>query len=364
MAIQIVKKKWTVFANIRKTPFVSLANTAGWWMFQQHTAFKSTTSQLDGAGQKVAWSVQYTCDGVTGPSNASDHTDRLASESDCDNQGANAAAAQSYGVWRNPDGVEVLIANQGATADILRISYSPGGLFVPNGTQQPTATDEVVISTGNTVINATTSSDRVMSIFMRDDGKAWRCITFRQNAQIVDVGVERVKQSYVSQRVVNPVFSQPYVGYRFTIEARGAGAGSPSGNPNGVIGASTFSGIAARVFTNIAQNIRVGAGELALAGGGSFAAEKPALQAGEGIPFIPPMWSGENTANMDGLFACPEDWWVAYTNSTAVPAVGDFFPAFQDGDNLAGAARSNWLVAFGSARVVPWNDSALTFERS
>ena len=51
----------------------------------------------------------------------------------CSVRGAAAGNAQSYGVYQAADGCQILIAYQGASDDIIRISYSKGGLFTLAG---------------------------------------------------------------------------------------------------------------------------------------------------------------------------------------------------------------------------------------
>ena len=121
----------------------------------------------------AGFTLKYTCDGTTGPTSSSDHTDRLSSKSNFTTRGANAASAQSSFVVTDANGADWMFAYQGATDDVGRWSYSPGGLFLPAGTanQQPTATDEVVLSS-TSVVGNTTSADRVWHAMISTDKKA------------------------------------------------------------------------------------------------------------------------------------------------------------------------------------------------
>ena len=199
-AIQL-QKDWSINPNVRNT-YTSLADMSGWYIYENHTWLKTH-----------GWTVKFTCDGTTGPANVSDTTDRLLSKADADTRGANAAAAQSYSVLQNPDGVQLMFAFQGATDDVIRISYSPGGLFTVVGggsAVQPTASDEVVFCQGNSVVNAGTSLDRVMTIWAADDGTAWSNILFRNNAIQTMLGFEKVNSACPAT-----VLAKPYFAYRY-----------------------------------------------------------------------------------------------------------------------------------------------------
>lgn len=127
--------------------------------------------------------LKYTCDGTTGPTSGSDHTDRLASKANFTTRGAASGNAQSFWVITDANGADWMMAYQGATDDIARISYSPGGLYTPAGTanQQPTATDEVVVQSANSIVGSTTSADRVWHAICSTDKKAFRFFIARSN---------------------------------------------------------------------------------------------------------------------------------------------------------------------------------------
>lgn len=359
----ITSKSWTINPNVRNA-FVSLNDMAAWWMFNNFDTLRQR-----------GWTVKYTCDGTTGPTSGSDHTNRLASKANCTTRGAAAGNAQSFGVLTNADGVDLMLTYQGASDDILRISYSPGGLFTPAGTsnQQPTATDEVVISNGNTIVNATASLDRVMSIWTSDDTKAWSMALFRSNAIVNVMGLELVTDLCTSGVFV----PKPYVGYRMTNVNRGSGGdiGTPVGGVSGTaVGTAGHLGMCARVTTAATSRItRVGGGEITIAPlagnvcgvGAVFQATPPALQAGVGSPLFPIYWSGEKAANLDGFIGYPIDWWQMITSSLASPAAGDFTPGYEVGDTPGvSSQRTNWFVSLGSAMTRPWKNAAVSLERT
>lgn len=354
MTQALLTQAWTVTPNVRNT-YASLNDMMSWWIYNNHVAIKAK------------WTLKWTSDGTTGPANAGDNTDRLTDKTKCATRGANAASAQSYAVYSNADGVQMLITYQGATDDVCRISYSKDDGFTLAGTttNQPTAADEVVNSASQ--IGNGTSLDRVMSIWVRDDGKAWSCATFRSGTLQSLLGVEKVT-SLATVRVTNPIYSVPYVLYRYTTLTRGTTAGLPTGGA--ASNAATVAGAQARVYTDSERTITLGGGELLVAAaagsitGNIMQVDKPAAQNGAATPLLPIFWSGPKAANTDGFFAQPIDWWQGIASSTAIPAQADPFPGYDPGDDTNGAARSNWLMALGSCVVRPWRNAAATMETS
>lgn len=360
MPAPILTKTWTIYPNLRRG-FTSLADAMGWSFYENKT-------KLLAAG----WTIKFTCDGTTGPSSPADTTDRWTSIATAMTRGASAAAAQSFAVLQNSDGLQIMFAFQGATDDIGRISYSPGGLFIlaAPSTNQPTATDEVVTSTGNSLVNATTSQDRVMTIWTTSDTKHWSCLLARDGSIQAVIGVEQV----ISYCGVN-VFDVPYVGYRHTLFAKVVNPTATSPSPCGAIlnvavGAATYRGTHARVFTNSASRIvRVGAGFVNITGVADtftrtfndpfFSSNYPALQGSRAAALYPITWSGEKSANLDGILGSPVDWWLCHTAQTGVPFATNMLPGFDVGDNPnTDPVRSNWFVAIGAEMVRPWRNAA------
>lgn len=370
MAAPLLSKVWTVTPNVRKV-YSSLANTVGWCLYQNK-------ARLVAAG----WTVKWTCDGATGPATDGDNTDRWASETDADNRGANASAAQSFAVLQNSDGLQVLLAFQGAADHNARIAYSPGGLYARAGTVtfQPTATDEVVIhAPGDSLVNSTTSGDRVMSIWTTADTKHWSFALFRAAATINIVGVE-----LVNNLAPNNVFGTtgsnniPYIGYRYTNASRASSLGSPCDAwPNVASGATGALGAQARIYTGATlRTTRLCGGLISVShvpgtssngagvtAAGVTAAGKPAIQNSLSSPILPVYLFGEKTANLDGLLGYPIDWWQVVTATNTVPATADFVPGYEPGDTVGVTpVRSNWLVALGSAMLRPWKNAAASLE--
>lgn len=365
--VQLVKPWSTggITPNVRRA-YTSLNDMAGWFIFQN-------TQRLS-----AKWTRKWESDGTTGPANAGDSTQRLISIAACSVRGAAAGNPQSYGVYTATDGAQILITYQGATDDILRISYSKGGLFTLAGTttNQPTASDEVVIMAATSVVNATTSLDRVMTIWCVDGD--WRFAIFRSSA-IVNIGGVGKINPLVSTRVTNPIFTPPYIAYRFNSVKQPLSGDNYGQNPASAsvpsiaVGAANFLGVAARVYTDTSRITRAGAGCIVTMPNANswfnssqsptFNVDKPALQNGEGIPLLPIYWSGERASQLDGFLGSTIDWWMGYASSQNVPALTDPFSAWDPGDTPGVTTpRSNWLMTLGSGAVWPWCNVAANME--
>jgi hypothetical protein len=357
MTAPLLTKAVTITPNVRNT-YVSLVDMSSWWFYNNHVAIKAK------------WTLKWTCDGTTGPANSGDATDRLTDKTKCATRATIAGAAQSYAVYSNVDGVQMKITFQGATDDVLKIGYSRAAGYTLAGTttQEPTATDEVS-SSALTVIGTGTSLDRVMSIWVRDDGRAWYCDIFRSGTLQSSIGCEQVI-SLCTVRVTNPIFDVPYCLYHYASVVRATSQGTPVGGINAT--PATQVGCQIRCYTDSARTIAIGSGDInlgatagnAAAIGGSFSADKPAAQDGAASPLLPIYWSGARGANIDGLYATPIDWWCCYTSALTTPAAGDPFSGYDPGDDTNGAPRANWLVATGSARVRPWRNIAASLSTS
>jgi hypothetical protein len=353
-ALQLTKD-WSINPNVRNA-YTTLADMAGWYIYQNHAWLISH-----------GWTVKWTSDGVTGPASAADHTDRIVSNAAASVRAAVAAAPQSYTVLTNADGVDFMFTFQGATDDVIRISYSIGGLFTLAGTttHQPTATDETVFCQGNSVVNGTAGLDRVMTIWAADDGTAWTNLLWRNNVFQTALGFDKcVSVCYPG------VFDQPYIAYRFNSFTRSnsPGGSGPTYDPHNVApGAAGWFGSLARVFTNGAARLtRLGAGTILMSNipnSGTliedvFLSTAPALQGGT-MPFFPWFPSGEKTANLDGLLGYPHDWWIGYSNNIGTPAFNDVMPGYEPGD-VPGVdpVRTAWFITIGSTMIRPWKNVA------
>jgi len=371
MTFPQLQKNWTVSPNVRQA-FTTLVGVSGWYAYENKTRMLA-----------VGWTVKFTSNGTTGPSGAGDTTDRITSAATFATRATIAGAAQSWYVLQNADGTQMLFAYQGASDDIMRISYSPGALFTLDGTTrfQPTATDEIIISAATTVIDPTASLDRVMSIFCANDTTAWRCAVFRNSVLISGLSYDKVTR--VAPSLTLPV---PYVFGNFIRMSRellndATNVATPVYPEMGAlaIGAASFRGWGGRVFTAAVSRVcrMYGASVYAsgdgamnsstLANGGivaSFASTFCASMGGTGALCWPIILWGEKTVQLDGPWASVIDWSQMVTTVNTSPSVGVFVPGLDVGDNpISDPARTNWFVALGAGAVWPWKNAAATLEQ-
>jgi hypothetical protein len=304
---------------------------------------------------------------------------------------------QSWYILQNADGVQIMFAYQAAGVsptgdDIIRISYSPGGLFTPvgflnpslNATHQPTATDEIIMSAGATVINSTASLDRVMTICCANDTTAWRCVLFRSSVQISCLSLDKVTRIAPSSTLTVPYIFGNFIKLnREVFNDDGAGVAVTPTYPEmqtPAIGSATFRGWGGRVFTAAVSRVcrmygasAYGSADGAVNGNGGAdnnnlrlvtASTFVASLGGTGALCWPIILWGEKTAFLDGPWASVIDWTQMMTTSLTSPAVGVFVPGLDFGDNpISDPARTNWFVALGAATIWPWKNAAPTLEQ-
>jgi hypothetical protein len=167
-----------------------------------------------------------------------DLTDRWLTFSNVTTRGASAAAPQSWIVLRDGNGVDILLAYQGATDDVCRISFSPTQLFVAAGTptHQPTATDEQVVKATTSAVNPTTFMDRIWFGWRSSDNKACRFAVARNNVWAGFAwGVEDFTHALVAPAVISPAVwgfgLNPLTNYSLTITQMGVSRVVISGTP-------------------------------------------------------------------------------------------------------------------------------------
>ena len=368
-------RDWTnkIHPNLRYT-YDSVINTAGWWIYEN-------TQRLSDE-----WSRVWECDGTTGPANAGDNTQRLTSIAACATRATGTTTAQSWGLYENSDGVQLLISHTGSADGVIRIAYSPGGNYALQGTATypPTASDEVIISNGNSIVASTASLDRAMTIWCHD--KDWRCAVWRNGSLVRLVYLVEV-EPLTANTVFGPLAPgyPAYVGGHATSAARGQSSQITGGIVTGTaIGATNDVYPRARVFTNGAgRNIKVGGGEIPIPGNSSIiayastpgnqtgpAGSMAALQ-GNKTPLVPIFWGGHGAANSDGYLGVPRDWRLGLIASLTLPATNDFFdgydpddqPGVSGGSDGSGAPRTNWWAAIdGPCCVWPWRDVASSID--
>jgi len=302
MSLPTVAKNW-IISPCNRITFVSLNDTMAAYLFGAKAFLKTNH-----------WAIKGSCDGTTG---AMDAVDRWASKANATTRGAAAANAQSWVVFTDANGCDILFTYQGASDDIARISFSPGGLFVAAGTpnQQPTATDEQVICSATSLINATASADRLWTGWATDDHKMFRFAIARGGVWVGLVfGVEAV-----SSTVVTATFSPAVWGFCCT----------PANlNTNSFIGtfsANARGGLARTVVSSVPFSCQVLFGlELYNASVLTWGNVKTELQGAVGYPIFP-VGIGTTTAGSQGKLGNLIDWWLARTTATD----GDTYGALQ-----------------------------------
>ena len=153
----------------------------------------------------MGYTVKYSCDGTTGPSSGSDHTDRWTNATKAATRGANTSTAQSWIVLTDGDGVDFMLSYTGATDDVGRYAFSQGALYTPAGTATfpATATDEFQTSGGSTSwIESTASQDRVFHLMATANKKNWRAFICRNGKATGSyLGLETYQSNLVSPAV-------------------------------------------------------------------------------------------------------------------------------------------------------------------
>lgn len=98
-------------------------------------------------------------------------------------RGATTTTAQSWDIITAANGAQTLFAYTGASDDVCTIACSPGGLYTLAGTPtfKPTAADECLATSTQTIINATASGDRIANVWIDLAHNGWRAAIFRAN---------------------------------------------------------------------------------------------------------------------------------------------------------------------------------------
>lgn len=300
MTLPTVQKTWSISASNRVT-YVSLNDTVASILYGVKNYLVTTG----------AYTVKYTCDGTTGPTSGSDHTDRWASKANCTTRFNGSAGAQSFVVLTDGNGCDILITYAGATDDIFKVSFSPSGVFTPAGTanQQPTATDQQDFVPGTvSSILATTSGDRLWSCWVDSQNKLFRVAIARAGSWVGLIwGVE-----LVASRVSGGVSFSPAVwGFNYTPANMTAGSAIGFGATNYSV--NVRGGLAKANSTNI-QCL----GGLEYFGGDAaqWGNVKTELQGSTGYPIFP-LSVGSITAGAQGPVGDLYDWWLGRTTSVS-----------------------------------------------
>lgn len=242
MAMPAITKTYTHVTNQRVT-FVSIIDTMAQLLYNIFSAQLVTVGGFTCVGSST---------GVTATGNLSG-TNTWASAANTGVRGANTTSIQSWFVFRDGNGVDWLVAHQGAADGNVKLSYSVGQLWTLNGTNaafQPTATDEVIVATNAFMLPANSASlDRIWSMQWSSDRKIWRCWVVRNNAMTAQLAGEVVAGSVVGAGNASPVV---------------AGFASTNGNS----ATNTAGGVVGPQSTNLGGMTRFGVNTATVAGGG------------------------------------------------------------------------------------------------
>jgi hypothetical protein len=278
----------------------------------------------------LGWTVKYTCDGTTGPSSSSDHTDRLTTKAKCITRGTSTTAAQSFGVATDGGGADHLFAYLGSGSsptgdDLFYIAYSPTGVYVPAGTatNTPTATDQVLVMNSLTLVG-TGTNDRVVTIVGDTTKKHLHLLIYSNGALVREYWITRCTSTVLSAWNWNDPLIVGQVTAVTASNAAATGGGSmalPAGSTQGSTGNAY-----AKIGTTIAAVGGGGEHPVGTGAGGTFAVANPELNGG--APIVP-ITFGTATTNVEGKLGNAIDEWFPY--STAIPDGNAFgsSPSFQ-----------------------------------
>lgn len=195
MALPTATRAWTISPNNRIV-FSSTVQVMGEYLFGVKEFLKTNGYTVVGSSNGTTGGTAGTPDGI----------DRWVVATDAGSRGSSAAAAQSWMILRAANGVDILIAYQGAGGHIGRISFSTGGLFVvPASTnRQPTATDEQIVVAGN-LISPTSSGDHIWNGWVDSTSKSCRFVVARLGVFLYQPwGVEEMIPKVIYPAVFNP----------------------------------------------------------------------------------------------------------------------------------------------------------------
>jgi hypothetical protein len=256
---------------------------------------------------------------------ANDSTDRWIAATDAGVRGSSAASPQSWVILRDGNGVDILIAYQGGTDDICRISFSPGQLFTSaaTATNQPTASDEQVVTSSNTIIS-TSLSDRIWHGWVSSDRKSFR-VAIAQSLLVIGAwGVENIIPA-----VQLPIlFLIPVIGFAYDRNGLISSGGSFTTN--------TRSGVGRVSIASLSVNLQLGGGAETSLGQStlntSFVQFRPELHGANSFDVFPMSW-WTLTSGGRGKLGMRIDWWgyaaedgTVYNKSSFINIAGNVWP--------------------------------------
>lgn len=314
MALPTVVKTWSYSLNNRIT-FVSLTDTTQRYLFGIKDFLKTTGT----------YTIKGSASAGTG---AMDGVDRWSTSASVTPQAANTTSSVAWVVLTDGNGCDICLSFVGGSADIARISFSPGGLYVAAGTANntPTATDEQVILTGVTLVNATASADRLWNGWVSSDKKLCRFNVARSGSWTGQVwGVELLTSSVIGPPAV---FSPVVWGFGLTPNS-GAFTNQTNMGLARIVVASVVFSTPARMMMEVFSGFAAWANILVEAQGGTA------------YPIFP-VSIASVTTGVTGKIGALIDWWLGRTSIT-------------DGDTYGTLQFINVNIATGI--IWPWDGS-------
>lgn len=326
MALPAKAKTW-IIDPCNRIAFVSLLTTMQAYLYEA-TAFLLANG----------YTCKFSASAGVGPASAADTTNRWANAVAVMPRATAAAASQAWIVLTDGSAGQILIAFQGASDDIARISYSPTGAFVPAATpsHQPTATDELVMLTALSLIDATASADRVWSGWVTSDAKMCRFGVARSGAWVGRFwGVELFTVTGVNVPASAPV---PVIAWGM--------AATNSSIPPGAVAAGNQAHCRTLV-SSVAFSAVVGGGNesaLGISGLANYSGFTPELQGGAPLIFALSLWT--LTVGTRGKLGNRIDWWFALDNQ--IPGQTTVGKDFIHMNHQLAASNSGWLWPWDS----------------
>lgn len=319
MAFPPVQLTWTISANNALGPDVSLNVMMSKYLLEVSQFFLANG---------------LTCKGSSnGAVGAMDGVNRWVTNADTVTRGATTTNNQSWMAFVDGNGCNLLLAYTGGGDDICQISYSPGGLYVAAGTPTftPTATDELVLASGVSVINPNVaSSPRVRFMWIDSQAKAYRLLLTADNPTGVVWGIEPVDVSLQDRTISPAVWGFAYLA-RF-------GEFSITSYPPSVayLGPFLQSNRGGRMrIQGQAVNVVAGFQLFPTSFGAPWSNVLTDLQGAAGYPIWGPPRIGSLTSGFDGLTANLVDWWSCRYAASVVTNTGDTYGPGTDKNYIA-----------------------------
>lgn len=309
MPLPTIQETWTISPNNRIV-YASLNQVMSEFLY----------------GMKVflvanGYTIKGSCDGVTG---AMDAVDRWTSAASCTTRGATAAAAQSWIVLVDGQGVDILFAYQGAADNNCRLTFSDDALYVAAGTpsNQPTATDETnVFSNATDVINSTASGDRVWHGWVNSDATMFRIVPSRAGTALSAFGIEKYIPLYAQGVAVGKAFGHYNGSGQLVTNVGGGGIIAIGGLSSTRGGAVRYPPSGASVLVGAAFSVSVGT-----VVSNAFSVQNPTAQ-GSNTHIMCDMYIASAVSPLRGIIGKRIDWWFAYSNNNLT--LGDFYGSSQ-----------------------------------